>query len=54
MKKTKNKKRVKSNPECTTCGYPHNPRLTCLKAWLRSSSTLNTYDDEKFIDSTAA
>ena len=43
MKTTQAKKNKKKKPntkttECVTCGYQHNPKLTCLQAWLASSS----------------
>ena len=54
MKKIKDKKRVRSKPECKTCGYPHSRRLTCLQAWLRSSSTLDAKGEKNnAIDSAA-
>ena len=26
-----------NKPACVTCDVKHNPKLTCLKAWLRES-----------------
>jgi len=37
-KKNKKKKTNTRMTECVTCGHLHNPKLTCLQAWLAFSS----------------
>lgn len=46
VNKNKKKKTKKAEAECATCGQHHNSKLTCLQAWLRSTSSSRNEQSE--------